>query len=245
MSSTHASATTRLPPPVIPLEELPSASIVQLPPSYNNKIPKVTTTTTSTPTPTTTTSTTTTTVTNPNLTLQPSLPTLDTSSQLSFPTTLQPATTDMTMQQACSYGYSESRTPNLSFSETSWHNNNGNNNSYNFSSSSSLSSVHSNRVVTKHENTIPPFSTITTNNNHDLERAAAAIPTPNIKQSSSSVLSEKKLRRLEKNRLSARECRRRKREATQDMEQEICRLEGENLKLRLQLRVRETKTICH
>jgi hypothetical protein len=51
-------------------------------------------------------------------------------------------------------------------------------------------------------------------------------------------LSEKKLRRLEKNRLSARECRRRKREATEDMERQINLLEGENLRLRLQLQVR-------
>lgn len=51
------------------------------------------------------------------------------------------------------------------------------------------------------------------------------------------VLSEKKLRRLEKNRLSARECRRRKREATENLEREIYVLEGENLRLRLQLQV--------
>jgi hypothetical protein len=51
-------------------------------------------------------------------------------------------------------------------------------------------------------------------------------------------LSEKKLRRLEKNRLSARECRRRKREATENMERQINLLEGENLRLRLQLQVR-------
>jgi hypothetical protein len=51
-------------------------------------------------------------------------------------------------------------------------------------------------------------------------------------------LSEKKLRRLEKNRLSARECRRRKREATENMQGQINLLEGENLRLRLQLQVR-------
>ena len=51
-------------------------------------------------------------------------------------------------------------------------------------------------------------------------------------------LSEKKLRRLEKNRLSARECRRRKREATENMQGQIALLEGENLRLRLQLQVR-------
>ncbi|KAG7373298.1 bZIP transcription factor [Nitzschia inconspicua] len=50
-------------------------------------------------------------------------------------------------------------------------------------------------------------------------------------------LSEKKLRRLEKNRLSARECRRRKREATENMERQINLLEGENLRLRLQLQI--------
>jgi len=52
-------------------------------------------------------------------------------------------------------------------------------------------------------------------------------------------LSEKKLRRLEKNRLSARECRRRKREATENMQGQIALLEGENLRLRLQLQVGE------
>jgi hypothetical protein len=51
------------------------------------------------------------------------------------------------------------------------------------------------------------------------------------------MLSEKKLRRLEKNRLSARECRRRKREATENLERDINVLEGENLRLRLQLQI--------
>jgi hypothetical protein len=50
-------------------------------------------------------------------------------------------------------------------------------------------------------------------------------------------LSEKKKRRLEKNRLSARECRRRKREATENLASQINVLEGENLRLRLQLQV--------
>lgn len=53
------------------------------------------------------------------------------------------------------------------------------------------------------------------------------------------LLSEKKLRRLEKNRLSARECRRRKREATENLERQINVLEGENLRLRLQLQIGE------
>ena len=51
------------------------------------------------------------------------------------------------------------------------------------------------------------------------------------------LLSEKKLRRLEKNRLSARECRRRKREATEHLEREINVMEAENLRLRLQLQI--------
>jgi hypothetical protein len=58
-------------------------------------------------------------------------------------------------------------------------------------------------------------------------------------------LSEKKLRRLEKNRLSARECRRRKREATETLSQQINLLEGENLRLRLQLQVRAAVPIVH
>lgn len=53
-------------------------------------------------------------------------------------------------------------------------------------------------------------------------------------------LSEKKIRRLEKNRLSARECRRKKKEAAQNMEREINLLEAENLRLRLQLQVSAT-----
>jgi bZIP transcription factor len=53
------------------------------------------------------------------------------------------------------------------------------------------------------------------------------------------LLSEKKLRRLEKNRLSARECRRRKREATENLERQINVVEGENLRLRLQLQIGE------
>ena len=53
-------------------------------------------------------------------------------------------------------------------------------------------------------------------------------------------LSEKKLRRLEKNRLSARECRRRKKEATLEIQRQINLLESENLRLRLQLQVRTT-----
>ena len=58
-------------------------------------------------------------------------------------------------------------------------------------------------------------------------------------------LSAKKLRRLEKNRISARECRRKKREAAQNLEREINLLESENLRLRLQLQVRTYHTILY
>jgi bZIP transcription factor len=57
-------------------------------------------------------------------------------------------------------------------------------------------------------------------------------------------LSEKKLRRLEKNRLSARECRRRKREATENIQQRIAEMEAENLQLRLQLQIGQEAESC-
>lgn len=57
-------------------------------------------------------------------------------------------------------------------------------------------------------------------------------------------LSEKKLRRLEKNRLSARECRRRKREATENIQHQINALEADNLQLRLQLQIGQEAESC-
>jgi bZIP transcription factor len=57
-------------------------------------------------------------------------------------------------------------------------------------------------------------------------------------------LSEKKLRRLEKNRLSARECRRRKREATENIQHQINAVEAENLQLRLQLQIGQEAESC-
>ena len=50
---------------------------------------------------------------------------------------------------------------------------------------------------------------------------------------------EKKLRRLEKNRESARECRRRKKEHVVELQKQVAHLEAENLKLKLQLKVGE------
>ncbi|CAM9262293.1 unnamed protein product [Phaeothamnion confervicola] len=51
------------------------------------------------------------------------------------------------------------------------------------------------------------------------------------------VISDKRLKRLEKNRESARECRRRKKERTLEVERELARLEADNLALRLQLKI--------
>lgn len=48
---------------------------------------------------------------------------------------------------------------------------------------------------------------------------------------------EKRQRRLEKNRESARECRRRKKEQLQQLQSDVAMLEAENLQLRLQLKV--------
>jgi hypothetical protein len=78
----------------------------------------------------------------------------------------------------------------------------------------------------------PPQGPVTSSGDDD---ATAGMKRVNSEQPQ---LTEKKLRRLEKNRLSARECRRRKREATENLEREINVLEGENLRLRLQLQVR-------
>lgn len=85
-------------------------------------------------------------------------------------------------------------------------------------------------------NDVPPQAPVSSS---DAKPAAAAgMKRPPSDHNSQQQLSEKKLRRLEKNRLSARECRRRKREATENLEREINVLEGENLRLRLQLQVR-------
>ena len=102
------------------------------------------------------------------------------------------------------------------------------------SNSTSNPAVGNNNTTTSTSN-----PAVNNNNNSNNNSSNPATSSSN----SNTNLSEKKLRRLEKNRLSARECRRRKREATEDMEQEIFRLEAENLKLRLQLRVRMITTM--
>lgn len=79
----------------------------------------------------------------------------------------------------------------------------------------------------------------TTTAHHGKRSLLAASTSTSRTDKNGAPLSEKKLRRLEKNRLSARECRRRKREATEHMQRQINLLEGENLRLRLQLQVGE------
>uniref|UniRef100_A0A7S1YBV2 BZIP domain-containing protein n=1 Tax=Grammatophora oceanica TaxID=210454 RepID=A0A7S1YBV2_9STRA len=85
---------------------------------------------------------------------------------------------------------------------------------------------------------------------HTYANPAAALPTglPDIPTTLSKrplmtttkdgkALSDKKLRRLARNRESARQCRKRKREETENLQREIAILEGENLRLRLQLQI--------
>ena len=99
------------------------------------------------------------------------------------------------------------------------------------------------------EKTISTTATTTTTNHHGKRSFLAATTATTTLGTSrtdknGAPLSEKKLRRLEKNRLSARECRRRKREATEHMQRQINLLEGENLRLRLQLQVRRFCCSC-
>lgn len=77
------------------------------------------------------------------------------------------------------------------------------------------------------------------NNNNNKQKRLRMTHTKDGQQ-----LSEKKLRRLEKNRLSARECRRRKREATEHVQHQINALEAENLQLRLQLQIGQEAESC-
>ena len=55
--------------------------------------------------------------------------------------------------------------------------------------------------------------------------------------SQNSALDEKRRKRLERNRESARECRRRKKEKVATLKQLLARLETDNLQLRLQLQI--------
>lgn len=75
------------------------------------------------------------------------------------------------------------------------------------------------------------------NNQHELENSSHKHDQGDITGKQLPVLTDKKLRRLEKNRVSARECRRRKREAAESMVHEISALEAENVQLRLQLQI--------
>ena len=101
--------------------------------------------------------------------------------------------------------------------------------------------------MSSHSNSPPPVAATaatpilpaapTTNDWGDKKKRPASSETTVRTDKNGEPLSEKRLRRLEKNRLSARECRRRKREATENLQREINLLEGENLRLRLQLQV--------
>eukprot|EP00537_Pseudo-nitzschia_pungens_P010606 CAMPEP_0172391664 /NCGR_PEP_ID=MMETSP1061-20121228/8017_1 /TAXON_ID=37318 /ORGANISM="Pseudo-nitzschia pungens, Strain cf. pungens" /LENGTH=512 /DNA_ID=CAMNT_0013122345 /DNA_START=189 /DNA_END=1727 /DNA_ORIENTATION=+ len=94
-------------------------------------------------------------------------------------------------------------------------------------------------TTTDHSKTTTTTATTATNNATSNATSNATTTTTTRVGKDGEPLSEKKLRRLEKNRLSARECRRRKREATENMQGQINQLESENLRLRLQLQVGE------
>lgn len=83
-------------------------------------------------------------------------------------------------------------------------------------------------------NRLPPFPPMQMSSmSMPMKRPAAnGQPTPD-------EINEKKLRRMEKNRESARACRRRKKEAAKELERQIQLLEVENLRLRLQLKIGE------
>ena len=83
----------------------------------------------------------------------------------------------------------------------------------------------------------PPEQPDSGDDDQNIRPARGVGKRPLLTHKDGKMLSEKKLRRLEKNRLSARECRRRKREATENLQREINVLEGENLRLRLQLQI--------
>lgn len=83
----------------------------------------------------------------------------------------------------------------------------------------------------------PPPDNASSGDDQNIRPARGVGKRPLLTHKDGKMLSEKKLRRLEKNRLSARECRRRKREATENLQREINVLEGENLRLRLQLQI--------
>mmetsp|Transcript_16888 Transcript_16888/g.36877 ORF Transcript_16888/g.36877 Transcript_16888/m.36877 type:complete len:514 (-) Transcript_16888:127-1668(-) len=109
--------------------------------------------------------------------------------------------------------------------------------------SPTASSTSSNHDYSNHHHTVATAASESPSNNgkpHQPPNSVAAATTSAARVGKDGEpLSEKKLRRLEKNRLSARECRRRKREATENMQGQINQLESENLRLRLQLQVGE------
>ncbi|RYG62254.1 hypothetical protein EON64_18055, partial [archaeon] len=76
-------------------------------------------------------------------------------------------------------------------------------------------------------NTYSSFSLDTTNHNVDAEALKIQ------------ELAEKKKRRLERNRASARQCRKRKKEKKLLLRQQLAHLEADNLQLRLKLQVGE------
>ena len=106
------------------------------------------------------------------------------------------------------------------------------------SSPTTVQSKNESTMATTDDGTsVPDGATTNPNNNNNNKRPLSETTSDGSVDTS---INEKRRKRLEKNRLSARECRRRKKEATEQMQHEINLLEGENLRLRLQLQVRFT-----
>jgi len=124
--------------------------------------------------------------------------------------------------------------------------NNFNNPNNNTNNSNAVNGVTNNNPydnTAKPNDTVPKINANTTNNNNNnaITKTTSTTITPaemlTPLNREGKNLSEKKIRRLEKNRLSARNCRRKKKEVTQTLQKEINILEGENLRLRLQLKI--------
>mmetsp|Transcript_6014 Transcript_6014/g.14910 ORF Transcript_6014/g.14910 Transcript_6014/m.14910 type:complete len:410 (-) Transcript_6014:2805-4034(-) len=109
------------------------------------------------------------------------------------------------------------------------------------SSPSTIQSKNDSTMMTDGGASVPAGATTnpSSNNSNNNNNNKRPLPEATSDGSVDTSINEKRRKRLEKNRLSARECRRRKKEATEQMQHEINLLEGENLRLRLQLQIGE------
>mmetsp|Transcript_6013 Transcript_6013/g.14906 ORF Transcript_6013/g.14906 Transcript_6013/m.14906 type:complete len:413 (-) Transcript_6013:2825-4063(-) len=107
------------------------------------------------------------------------------------------------------------------------------------SSPSTIQSKNDSTMTADGGASVPAGATTNPSNTNTNTNNKRPMPETTSDGSVDTSINEKRRKRLEKNRLSARECRRRKKEATEQMQHEINLLEGENLRLRLQLQIGE------